>query len=78
MALFLKQDENRTELQNKIVAELQEKARQQKNEIVDGVEDSAYLQNFKKSYGAQWLVVVVVLVIAGLIIWGLSTVLSKK
>lgn len=77
MALFLKQDQRRTELQNKIAAELQEKARQHNNQNIDGVDDSAYLQNFKTSHSAQWLIVILALLIAGLIIWGISTALSK-
>ena len=82
MALYVKQDDNRTELQEKIAAELREK--QIKNSLKEGdetpnskgeivqPEDSAYLEETKETTGLAfiWLLVfVAVLVALGLYIW---------
>ena len=82
MALYVKQDDNRTELQEKIAAELREK--QIKNSLKEGgetpnskgkivqPEDSAYLEGKKETTGLAfiWLLVfVAVLVALGLYIW---------
>ena len=82
MALNVKQDDNRTELQEKIAAELREK--QIKNSLGEGgftpenkgeiaqPEDSAYLEGTKETTGLAfvWLLVLVaVLVALGLYVW---------
>lgn len=82
MALYVKQDDNRTELQEKIAAELREK--QIKNSLKEGgetpnskgeivqPEDSAYLEGTKETTRLAfiWLLVfVAVLVALGLYIW---------
>ena len=82
MALYVKQDDNRTELQEKIAAELREK--QIKNSLKEGYEtpnskgeivqpeDSAYLEGTKETTGLAFigfLVFVAVLVALGLYIW---------
>mgnify|MGYP000551635274 FL=1 len=82
MALYVKQDDNRTELQEKIAAELREK--QIKNSLKEGgetpnskgeivqPEDSSYLEGTKETTGLAfiWLLVfVAVLVALGLYIW---------
>lgn len=73
MALFIRQDEERSELQRRLAAELQEKARQnveEKNRQIDGVEDSSYIENLKKpasrSIGVVLLIVGIALFIIGL------------
>lgn len=82
MALYVKQDDNRTELQEKIAAELREKqiknslkevgeTPNSKGEIVQP-EDSVYLEGTKETTGLAfiWLLVfVAVLVALGLYIW---------
>lgn len=82
MALYVKQDDNRTELQEKIAAELREK--QIKNSLKEGgetpnskgeivqPEDSAYLEVTKETTGLAfiWLLVFVAILVAlGLYIW---------
>ena len=82
MALNVKQDDNRTELQERIAAELREK--QIKNSLGEGgftpenkgeiaqPEDSAYLEGTKETTGLAfvWLLVLVaVLVALGLYVW---------
>lgn len=74
MALYVKQDDNRTKLQEKIAADLREKAIRnsldgdgdippQEN---DGVEDSAYLEGTKgtTSLAFVWLLIFVAAVLA--------------
>ena len=82
MALYVKQDDNRTQLQEKIAAELREK--QIKNSLGEGgfapenkreitqPEDSAYLEGTKETTGLAfvWLLVLLaVLVALGLYVW---------
>ena len=63
MALFVRQDENRTELQERIAAELQEKARKRALDAdrPDGVEDSNYMNGTKQttSLAGVWIFIAV-------------------
>lgn len=82
MALYVRQDDNRTELQEKIAAELREK--QIKNSLGEGgytpknkkensdIEDSAYLEGTKETTGLAFvwfLVFLAILIALGLYIW---------
>ena len=82
MALYVRQDDNRTELQEKIAAELREK--QIKNSLGEGgdapknkkeksnIEDTEYLEGTKETTGLAfvWLLVFLAILIAlGLYIW---------
>lgn len=71
MALFVKQTESRSELQQRIAAELQErtknKARQ--DDLPDGVADSDFIKNTKQTTSLAWLWVLIGLFIVGFIIW---------
>lgn len=63
MALFIRQDENKSELQKRLTAELQERAREKAkitNSLPDGVEDSAYLKDTKKTTSLAWVWAVIV------------------
>ena len=69
MALFIRQDENRSQLQEKLAAELREKAKARaarEDDRPDGVDDSQYLVGTKKttSLAWAWIVVVVLIIIA--------------
>lgn len=72
MALFVRQDQERSELQQRLAAELREKAKQraQRDEkLPDGVEDSAYLKGTKTTTSLAWAwIVIVLLVIATMVI----------
>ncbi len=61
MALFIRQDENRSELQNRIATELQERAKNKarEDELPDGVEDSQFIKGTKKTTGlfGVWIIV---------------------
>lgn len=66
MALFLRQDDKRTELQQRVAAELQEKAKR-KAELEnqprpDGVTDSNYMRDYTGSSRYLWLWVTIALV----------------
>jgi len=79
MALFVRQNEERSELQQRLAAELQEKAKKRaENEAVrpDGIEDSNYLENTKttSSLAGIWIAIIIVAIILAVIymIWQAS------
>ena len=68
MGLFVSQEDRRSELQKRIAAELQEKAKKKaaadENERPDLVDDSAYLEGYTKATPVRWgLIGLVILVI---------------
>jgi basic membrane lipoprotein Med (substrate-binding protein (PBP1-ABC) superfamily) len=66
MALFIQRDENRSQLQEKLAAELREKAKTRaarEDDRPDGVDDSQYLVGTKKTTSLAWAWVVVVVLI---------------
>ncbi len=71
MALFIRQDENRSELQKRLATELQDRAREKAklpDELPDGVEDSAYLKDTKNTTSLAWVwILIVVAMIAVLL-----------
>jgi hypothetical protein len=71
MALYIKQQEKRSELQERLAAELQEKARAKAKEaeLPDGVTDSNYIKNTKQTSSLGWVWVLIGLIVVGLIIW---------
>ncbi len=72
MGLYLKQENTRTELQKRIAAELAEKAKRKsldEGEPVDGVDDSAYIENTKVTTTLAWAWVLIFLAIIGLLVW---------
>lgn len=71
MALFLKQDQQRSELQQRIASELQEKAKRKSMETdqPDGVTDSAYLKDTKPTTSLAWVWVAIVVFAVGALIF---------
>lgn len=71
MGLYLRQQETRSELQNKLAAELQERAKQkaQPFDKPDGVTDSAYLKGTKETTSLAWVWVLIALAVIGLVVW---------
>ena len=68
MGLFVRQNEERSELQQRLAAELQEKAKKRAENAADrpeGIEDSSYLKDTKKttSLAGVWIAFVVVALI---------------
>lgn len=81
MGLFVEQNSNRSKLQERLAAELQEKARRKSSDegaangsngaatSPDGVEDSAYMQNTKQTTSLAWVWAIITLVAIGVVIW---------
>ena len=58
MALFIKQETDRSELQKRLETELQEKLKKRAdldNDLPDGVDDAAYLENKKATGANSWI-----------------------
>ncbi|RWZ78875.1 MAG: hypothetical protein EOT05_03970 [Candidatus Microsaccharimonas sossegonensis] len=66
MALFVRQDEKRSELQQRLATELQERARKKAEEtkLPDGVNDSQYIKGTKASNKllGVWVVIGILIV----------------
>jgi hypothetical protein len=71
MALFIRQNEERSKLQERLAAELQERAKLNaaKNDLPDGVEDSAYMKDTKQTTSLAWVWVLLVIVAIVATIW---------
>ena len=71
MGLYLKQNDNRSELQEKLAMELQEKARKKakEEELPDGVTDSAYLRDTKQTTSRAWAWVFIVIAAVVIALW---------
>lgn len=73
MGLFVRQNENRSELQQRIAAELREKARQKAAldaEPLDETKNSKYLQNTEESVRSSMIwVVLFIVVVAALVLF---------
>lgn len=71
MSLHMKQSDTRSQLQDKLAKELQDRAKQKalETEMPDGVTDSAYLKETKSTSSLAWVWVVIVLAIIVLAIW---------
>ena len=79
MALFIRQNDNRSQLQERLAAELQERAKQkaQKADLPDGVEDSAYIKDTKSTTSLAWVWILVVLAVIILVTWIIIKTSSK-
>jgi type VI protein secretion system component VasF len=74
MALFIRQDDNRSELQRRLAAELREKSKQraelENKPLPDGVTDSNYMKDFTPASRMTGLwIFIIIAVIAALIIF---------
>ncbi|MBC7943631.1 hypothetical protein H7X68_03990 [Candidatus Saccharibacteria bacterium] len=71
MALFIRQTEDRSKLQERLAAELQERAKQQtaRNSRPDGVDDSQYMKNTKQTTSLAWVWILISLATIGVLIW---------
>ena len=73
MALFMNQQNDRSELQKRIAAELAEKAKKKLLDTTgdrpDGVSDSAYLEQTKTTTSLAWVWALIVIAALGLILW---------
>lgn len=68
MGLFIRQDDNRSELQRRLAAELTEKARKraelENQPLPDGVDDSTFVQNTTGTSKHAWVWVALVVIAA--------------
>lgn len=71
MALFIRQDDNRSELQERLAAELQARAKERDkiDNHPDGVTDSEYMKNTSQTSSMAWLWIVVIIAALGVITW---------
>lgn len=73
MALHVNRQNNRTELQERLAAELREKqkrkAEMEDNDRPDGVDDSAYMKNQKKTTSLAWVWALITIFSIGLIFY---------
>lgn len=71
MALYLKQNESRSQLQEKLAKELQDRAKQksQLQDRPDGVNDAAYIKDTKQTTSLAWVWALIGLAIIALIIF---------
>ena len=71
MALFVRQDENRSELQQRLATELQDRARKkaEEAELPDGVTDSQYIKGTKETTSLLWLWMVVAVLAIGVVVF---------
>lgn len=72
MGLYIRQDNQRSDLQQRLAEELKEKARKKAElenqpERPDGVKDSTYMRDFTGSSRLLWLWIVVAVVVLGVI-----------
>jgi hypothetical protein len=70
MALFLRQEDGRSKLQQQIAAELQAKAKAKAEaaDLPDGVDDSRYVEHTKKTTSLAWAWLIIAVAVIGLVI----------
>ncbi len=72
MAIIMNNQNQRTELQKRIAAELDEKAKKKalgETERPDGIKDSAYIENTKATTSLAWLWAVIAVATMAILIW---------
>lgn len=71
MALHIRQDDKQSELQQRVAAELQEKARKRSldAERPDGVEDSRYIENSKQTTSLAWVWALIGIAVVVIAVW---------
>ena len=70
MGLFVSQNDQRSKLQERIAAELREKAKAsslQEKASLDGVEDVKYLEGTKQTTTLAWAWILIVIMAAGVV-----------
>ncbi len=76
MALFIRQDDNRSEFQNRLAKELQDRAKEKSKTVdrPDGVDDSQYIKGTKTTTSLAWVWMLIIVVAIGIAVWlmGLS------
>lgn len=80
MGLYVRQNDNRTKLQEQISSDLAEKARKaaQIGDRPDGVEDTSYIKDSKATTSLAGVWLAIALVAIGIFIWIIVTVNTAK
>ncbi len=71
MALFIRQDEQKSEFQNQLAAELQARAKERAKlaDRPDGVDDSQYITGTKKTTSLAWVWAIIIIAAVGIAVW---------
>ena len=71
MGLYIKQSDTRSQLQEKLAAELQAKAREKAKQadLPDGVDDSAYIEGSRQTTSLAWAWILIIIAIVGIALW---------
>jgi len=71
MGLYVKQSDTRSQLQEKLAKDLQDRAREKAKQadLPDGVDDSAYIQGTKVTSSLGWVWILIIAAIFGIAIW---------
>lgn len=71
MSLYLRQQDTRSDLQEKLSKDLQERAKQKAKTFdqPDGVTDSRYVENTKQTSSLAWVWAVIFVAAIGLLVW---------
>jgi len=71
MGLYVKQSDTRSQLQEKLAQELQDRAREKAKQadLPDGVDDSAYIEGTKVTSSLAWAWVLIIIAIIGIVVW---------
>ena len=72
MGIIFNQQDNRSELQKRLAQELSDKAKKKlepADELPDGVEDSAYVQNTKQTTSLAWVWLLILVIAVGVAVW---------
>jgi len=80
MALFIRQDDNRSEFQSRLAAELQAKAKERAKlaDRPDGVDDSQYIKGTKTTTSLAWVWIAIILLAVGISIWLMIVGLAQR
>jgi len=71
MGLYLRQSDTRSDLQEKLAKELQDRAREKAKTFdqPDGVTDSAYIKDTKETTSLAWAWILIIIAFVALSIW---------
>ena len=71
MALFIRQEDDRSKLQERLATELQERAKQRAAlaDRPDGVDDSQYMKGTKQTSRFAWIWILLIIVAAVAFVW---------
>jgi hypothetical protein len=71
MGLYVKQSDTRSQLQEKLASELQDRAREKAKQadLPDGVDDSAYIEGTRVTSSLGWVWILIIAAIVGIAVW---------